>query len=278
MSEKYSNNKYQIETTKKLLNIMECPVCLEVPQSAPIFNCQNGHLICGTYQLKLDCCPICCSSDVDIQNGFAEKFAVSLLAEVHLPCINHTFRCKYKDLGKRLSLHTINCLYDQVHCPASHRGTRKWQGTLVKDISHASNSKCAQLLRSLPDVPFRSSIRDFYDTKASVLQGADIVTDWKPVFLLSRSLVRYFLYLIVCRESNGQWYIYVRSLAHKELAKNVQVTIKVSEACPVEAETTTLEKKNTPVFQFTGNVLSESMKKEDVLQTGNYLFLKDQQI
>jgi hypothetical protein len=65
-------------------------------------------------------------------------------------------------------------------------------------------------------------------------------------------------------------------LAPKELAKNVQVTIKVSEAAsPVEDEAT---KATSPVFQFTGNVHSASSKYEDVLETGNYLFLKDEQI
>ena len=73
-SEEKSDKKYRIETTEKLLDIMECPVCLEVPRSAPIFSCRNGHLICGTCQPKLDCCPICRSTDVDIRNGFAEKF------------------------------------------------------------------------------------------------------------------------------------------------------------------------------------------------------------
>ena len=68
--------KYRIdsETTEKMLNLMECPVCLEVPRAAPIFSCRNGHLICGSCQPKVKCCPTCRCPDVGIRNGFAEKF------------------------------------------------------------------------------------------------------------------------------------------------------------------------------------------------------------
>ena len=198
--------------------------------------------------------------------------SVPLLDETPIPCINHTFGCKYKGLEQ--SLHAPNCLHVQVLCPSSYRGVCKWQGNLVSAVSHALPSKCALQLRRPEDVPFCSMIGDFDDPNKSIMKGTT-ANHWKPVFLLSRTVVRYFLYLITYREGNGRWYLYVCSLAPKELAKNVQVTIKVSEASPVEDEAT---KATSQVFQFTGNVHSASSKYEDVLETGNYLFLKDEQI
>ncbi len=65
--------RVRLEVTK-LADLMECPVCLDFPRSAPIFSCRNGHLICAKCQPKLDCCPICRSPDVSCRNGFAEKF------------------------------------------------------------------------------------------------------------------------------------------------------------------------------------------------------------
>jgi len=62
------------EVTEKLTDLLECPVCLDIPRSAPIFSCRNGHLICAKCQPKLECCPICRSPDVGCRNGFAEKF------------------------------------------------------------------------------------------------------------------------------------------------------------------------------------------------------------
>ena len=68
------NYRIDSETAEKMLNLMECPVCLEVPRAAPIFSCRNGHLICGSCQPKVKCCPTCRCPDVGIRNGFAEKF------------------------------------------------------------------------------------------------------------------------------------------------------------------------------------------------------------
>ena len=41
--------------------------------------------------------------------------AVPLLEEAPLPCINHTYGCQHKDLGKRLALHAPNCLHNPVN-------------------------------------------------------------------------------------------------------------------------------------------------------------------
>jgi hypothetical protein len=80
--------------------------------------------------------------------------SVPLLDETPLPCINHTFGCKYKGLGKTQSLHAPHCLYGQVLCPSSHRGVCKWHGTLISVVSHGLTSKFALQLRRAEDVPF----------------------------------------------------------------------------------------------------------------------------
>ena len=36
---------------------VECPVCFEVPKSAPIHSCANGHLVCR--DCRRDTCPTC---------------------------------------------------------------------------------------------------------------------------------------------------------------------------------------------------------------------------
>jgi hypothetical protein len=43
------------------------------------------------------------------------------------------------------------------------------------------------------------------------------------VLLLSSPVVRYFLYLVIYRGGDGQWFIYVKSMANKELTKDIQV-------------------------------------------------------
>ena len=47
---------------ESLLSVYECPVCLRIPDSAPIFMCENSHLVCGTCKPQLPVlsgCPVC---------------------------------------------------------------------------------------------------------------------------------------------------------------------------------------------------------------------------
>ena len=34
----------------KLWETTECPVCLELPRSTPIYVCTNGHIVCNRYE------------------------------------------------------------------------------------------------------------------------------------------------------------------------------------------------------------------------------------
>ena len=36
---------------------LECPVCCQVPRDARVFQCENGHLICGICKPKMARCP-----------------------------------------------------------------------------------------------------------------------------------------------------------------------------------------------------------------------------
>ena len=38
---------------------LECPVCLELPDSLPIYQCLQGHIICNSCQANLKNCPVC---------------------------------------------------------------------------------------------------------------------------------------------------------------------------------------------------------------------------
>ena len=46
----------QIEAVEKEL---ECPICLEVASQAPIYKCEEDHLICSKCRVKVRACPQC---------------------------------------------------------------------------------------------------------------------------------------------------------------------------------------------------------------------------
>jgi E3 ubiquitin-protein ligase SIAH1 len=45
--------------TINLKEHLECPVCLELPKSPPIYQCPNGHIICNICHKELKLCPQC---------------------------------------------------------------------------------------------------------------------------------------------------------------------------------------------------------------------------
>ena len=60
---------------------LECPVCLEVVEEAPIYRCQQEHLVCSTCRLQISKCPEC-REDYEgepVRHRFAEMMAQDLL-------------------------------------------------------------------------------------------------------------------------------------------------------------------------------------------------------
>ena len=53
-----AENKTEI-TFESLKEDLDCPVCYDVPESLPIYQCTQGHIICNSCYPKLNNCPVC---------------------------------------------------------------------------------------------------------------------------------------------------------------------------------------------------------------------------
>ncbi len=51
--------KQPIISAEDLKEVLECPVCLRIPRSAPVFQCERGHVVCNECHPKLSRCPVC---------------------------------------------------------------------------------------------------------------------------------------------------------------------------------------------------------------------------
>jgi len=54
-----SENIFEEIDFETLRDCLECPVCLQIPLSFPVPQCENGHILCRTCRRKIRHCPIC---------------------------------------------------------------------------------------------------------------------------------------------------------------------------------------------------------------------------
>ena len=76
-----------------LKDLLECPVCLRVPRSSPIYQCARGHVVCSECRPNVTTCPQCRDPLGNIRSLISEKMLEKL------PCV-----CKYTDHGCNVSL------------------------------------------------------------------------------------------------------------------------------------------------------------------------------
>lgn len=66
------------ERIEELVDTLECPVCLDTADTAPIYQCPEGHLVCDDCNAKMVECPQCGHSLMNARNRTAEALALRL--------------------------------------------------------------------------------------------------------------------------------------------------------------------------------------------------------
>lgn len=265
-----------------------CSVCRDLPRGIPIYNCSRGHIICETCLPHLINCPLCRCPNIKNRNPFAERLLTHVIS-VGLPvdCKNKENGCSVTDTLSKVGEHEKVCVYREVQCPARHRGACKWIGPLCKMLLHVVDEKCAQIVKSKEDnKPFVSVIGDFNSEGITVF-GRNAMTHWKPVLLISRQYIRLFAYLVMYRDERGNWIIYLRSFASDAALDMLEADVKISKPSKArfadEMKTGTNftdqnNKDNNNCYTFTGRIMPQKYTEQQVIDTGNYLCLKDSQI
>ncbi|XP_069364905.1 E3 ubiquitin-protein ligase sina-like [Maniola hyperantus] len=99
------------ELNRSLLELLECPTCLEY-MSPPMSQCQHGHLLCMGCRARLAQCPLCRASFSGKRNRAMEAVAEKL-----------RYPCRH-GCGRQLRLaqrdaHEGNCASRRYRCPAA---------------------------------------------------------------------------------------------------------------------------------------------------------------
>ena len=261
--------------------MLECPVCLELPRNGPIYGCRKGHHLCQACVSKVKGCPVCREPDVGCRNLLAEKVVEVTLQDVPIKC--RWSNCDFKLLMGSLGDHEKFCPHREIPCASSYRNACDWRGPLSKLIAHVREKKCVQVLfdekfrennfSHPPDAAFqetftfKNNLGDFPDNAPSVFTRNNVITHWKPIVLLSKHLIIYWLYLIVQRDQKGQWILMLHTMMPQSIAK--KITAKISVTSPSHPER---------AHVFEGHPISFELPREKALETGAYLLLADSQV
>jgi len=268
--------------TKTMMEVLECPVCFEIPRGGPIYGCTNGHHLCQSCSKRIQTCPVCKDTNLKCRNVLAEKMVEVALKDVPIKC--KFVGCDVHNVLGEISEHEKLCPFRIVACPSFHRGACDWHGPLNEMVKHIKEKKCVQVVfdakwhamrRKEPQeyitedeadkyIPtFNSTLGDFADG-VSVFNRSNVVTHWKPIVLLAKKLLNLWCYAVVQRDSQGQWMIVVRAMLPQQFCDKIRckITVKGPDS-------------ETPNFSYEGKVSSYELTREQVLENGQYLHLLD---
>ena len=100
-----THSKRQFLSLNSIQDVLECIICLELPRKDPIYQCDNGHLLCEFCHKRVDECPLCKVNLKNIRALAVEK----ILRKCPRPCKFQGKGCSA--LMRQLSLkeHEKNC-------------------------------------------------------------------------------------------------------------------------------------------------------------------------
>ena len=196
-------------------------------------------------------------------------------------------RCKWAPHGCKwilpraiVSQHEESCAHMLVFCPALHRGTCQWQGTVLRLAEHTRRGTCIQTVRctrELDQSVARSRIGDYrINNMMPTLTVFDMtrVVNWKPVMLLSQEVAQYLIYLTCQRAESGLWAIIIRSYSREQVLQQIKVKLEVYK----REDATGTSSVSQQVYTYEGGVVPNQMSNLQAMESGKLLLLNDGQV
>ena len=176
--------------------------------------------------------------------------------------------CQTQERRRALLTHQERCSYRVIHCPAKHRGSCLWAGSVARLIIHGKEQPCIQIVRATNDnEPFRSWIGDFRPADRSVFNQAATI-HWKPILFVSQSAARYLVYIHVQRKPDGIWLITPRSYSPLTILRRLAIKIEVFRPGATQS----------PNYVYEGGLISNNLSNDQALVAGNLMVLTDGQL
>jgi hypothetical protein len=238
--------KQPIISADDLKDVLECPVCLRIPRSAPIFQCERGHVVCSECHPKLVTCPVCRLPLGKTRSLISEK----VLSRLPTLCAFSDHGCTVELMKADLEAHEKECLFRLVRCV---------------DLACNEQVAFASLLEHMSNDHERE---DFVNAEGSTYASHFIVHEEdfaREIMWISDHLMldgRHF-FRECCRSANGLWFIWVYLLGTPKEAENYVYSIKIT------------SKDKEEELAYKGKVISLDVAKEKLAGLGSGLVFPD---
>jgi hypothetical protein len=195
----------------ELESALECPVCRSVPQSVPIYQCENGHILCKMCRSRLKICPSCRGPLGKARNLFAE----SMLERVTCPCQHAKRGCKVRLPRDALPAHHAECKFIEIMCP---------DVTCTERVLLADLGKHFLSEHDKDDFRYRASSDGVLTEKLKVLQ-ADFRSEGCWISTVAKHNDNNFIYQFFRNNTDGKWFTFVMIGERKKIASTYIATI-----------------------------------------------------
>jgi len=192
---------------------VECPVCLEIPRSGPVFVCKNGHFVCQKCK-RGGSCPTC----REVMGTNKSILAVTVIEIVLHDC--KFDECKEQFPLKDIEEHEKVCKHRIVKCP--HFDFCGGKASISKLLEHMREAECCR--NDAPEsVVNKSGSASFSLTDLSELSDAD--THWSVITYSYMGAI----FALCAYKSDYCWHFNIVMFESPEVCSSFNVEIEVYE-------------------------------------------------
>ncbi len=201
---------------------LECPICFQTPRDPPIFQCENGHLVCAGCKPKLanGKCP---QGNCLLQRQ-RSRLAEKLLEKADLPrpCKYAVIGCFHEDKMATLPKHEADCGFRSVVCPdldcVDRVAERDVLSHLIEEHAMIDLEKTLKIDKALDECLW-------------VVNGDDcrvrsVDKTWPVSVFKCDGFV--FFAVLTKPKSNGLWHAFLQMLAPKSLSETYSTEIRLA--------------------------------------------------
>ena len=238
--------KEQIILLDEIQDELECVVCLDTPGLDPIYQCEQGHLLCKSCHGKLTDCPICKAKLGNTRCLAAEK----ILAKYPRRCEFQAHGCSIKLPKTAIEDHQMVCIYKPLRCPSLNCEERL---PIIETLNHMDDKH--GIRKEIENFPLSASF-------PNILEIIKNKKSFKFEPIRIRSEGRFF-YSECWRSCKGRWYMWVYMLGTPTESKSYIFTVKLLNPNRVEQ------------FSYTGQCVSLHIELDQIGTTGRCLTFHD---